>query len=191
MDWKASLWYGCTVNMVGVLLSIFRSEMIILLLGVTKTHRLPLLTPTALMAPGSPDATNESNLTIGPKAIKDMIDHFPLAKGAKSDPQLIWSFGESEVELRSLESSFDPKGMLVSRVFHCHPYSSHIGKGQLATELTISSEEFDVYNIYAAPTTIAFHLREFNVSEIGQNPMDAQLLVLGYYRLRRFNVFNT
>jgi cell cycle checkpoint control protein RAD9A len=41
-----------------------------------------------------------------------------------------------------------------------------IGKAQLATELTISSEEFDVYNIYATPTTIAFHLREFNVSNI-------------------------
>lgn len=65
------------------------------------------------MAPGLPDAMDESNLTIGPRAVKDMIEHFPLAKGAKSDPQLIWSFGESEVELRSLESSFDPKGLLV------------------------------------------------------------------------------
>lgn len=35
---------------------------------------------------------------------------------------------------------------------------------QLATELTISSEEFDVYEIFAPPVTIAFHLREFNVS---------------------------
>jgi len=93
------------------------------------------------------DAINESNLTIGPRAVKDMIEHFPIAKGAKADPQLIWSFGESEVGLRSLESSFDPKG-----------------KAQLATELTISSEEFDVYNIYAVPTTIAFHLREFNAT---------------------------
>jgi len=39
----------------------------------------------------------------------------------------------------------------------------HTGKGQLSTELTISSEEFDVYDIYETPTTIAFHLREFNV----------------------------
>ncbi|KAG5350600.1 hypothetical protein C0989_010209, partial [Termitomyces sp. Mn162] len=35
-------------------------------------------------------------------------------------------------------------------------------RAQLATELIISAEEFDVYNIFA-PTTIAFHLREFNV----------------------------
>lgn len=67
------------------------------------------------MAPGLPDTLYESNITVGPKAVKDMIEHFPLAKGAKSDPQLIWSFGESEVELRSLESSFDPKGLLVFR----------------------------------------------------------------------------
>ncbi|RDB24994.1 Cell cycle checkpoint control protein RAD9A [Hypsizygus marmoreus] len=115
--------------------------------GVVKTHRLVLLTPSSLMAPGVPDALNESNLTIGPKAVKDMIEHFPLARGIKSDPQLIWSFGESEVELRSFESSIDSKG-----------------KAQLATELTISAEEFDVYNIYAPPTTIAFHLREFNAT---------------------------
>ncbi|KAG6920247.1 hypothetical protein DXG01_005016 [Tephrocybe rancida] len=112
--------------------------------GVIKTHRLILLAPTSLMAPGIPEAINESSLTIGPRALKDMIEHFPLARGVKSDPQLIWSFGDAEVELRSLESSLDAKG-----------------KAQLATELTISAEEFDVYNIFA-PTTIAFHLREFN-----------------------------
>lgn len=63
------------------------------------------------MAPGIPDAINESNLTIGPKALKDMIEHFPLARGVASDPQLIWSFGDVEVELRSLESSSDTKGL--------------------------------------------------------------------------------
>ena len=108
---------------------------------------------------------NESRLTIGPRAVKDMIEHFPIAKGAKADPQLIWSFGESEVGLRSLESSFDPKGMLAFRKFQLI-FTVGVGKAQLATELTISSEEFDVYDIYAAPTTIAFHLREFNVSNM-------------------------
>lgn len=115
------------------------------------------------MAPGVPDAFNESNLTIGPKAVKDMIEHFPLARGVKSDPQLIWSFGDSEVELRSLESSLDGgKGWMTS-IPHCVKLICTLGKSQLATELTISIEEFDVYNIYASPTTIAFHLREFNV----------------------------
>ena len=62
------------------------------------------------MAPGVPDVPYESRLTIGPRAIKDMIEHFPAARGAKSDPQLIWTFGDSEVEVKSLESSMDNKG---------------------------------------------------------------------------------
>lgn len=37
------------------------------------------------------------------------------------------------------------------------------GRAQLATELTISVDEFDVYEIADPPITIAFHLREFNV----------------------------
>ncbi|KAE9411190.1 hypothetical protein BT96DRAFT_1027853 [Gymnopus androsaceus JB14] len=62
-------------------------------------------------------------------------------------PQLIWTFGETEVEVKSLESSIDTRS-----------------KAQLATELTISAEEFDVYNLFEAPTTITFHLREFNAT---------------------------
>lgn len=115
------------------------------------------------MTPGIPDALNESQLTIGPKAVKDMIEHFP--RGAKSDPQLIWSFGETEVGLKSLESSTDSKGLVI-RTFVHHPLSDFflLGKAQLSTELSISADEFEIYNVYAPPTTIAFHLREFNVS---------------------------
>ncbi|KAF7376107.1 hypothetical protein MSAN_00025500 [Mycena sanguinolenta] len=115
--------------------------------GVVKTHRLLLLTLTSFLAPGVPDASNESHLTVGPRALREMIEHFPVAKGARSDPQLIWNFGESEVEVKSYESSLDSKG-----------------KAQLATELTISAEEFDLYDLYSTPTTIAFHLREFNAT---------------------------
>lgn len=115
--------------------------------GVVKTHRLLLLTSVSLMAPGVPDAMNESRLTIGPKALRDLIDHFPVAKAARSDPQLVWTFEDGEVGLKSMESSIDSRG-----------------KGQLSTELTISSGEFDVYDLYETPTTIAFHLREFNAT---------------------------
>jgi cell cycle checkpoint control protein RAD9A len=38
------------------------------------------------------------------------------------------------------------------------------GAGQLATELTISADEFENYDIFATPISLAFHLREFNVS---------------------------
>ncbi|KAF8972991.1 Rad9-domain-containing protein [Flammula alnicola] len=115
--------------------------------GVIKTHRLLLLTQVSLMAPGVPDATNESRLTIGPKALKDLLDHFPVAKGARSDPQLVWTFEDGEVGLKSMESSIDSRG-----------------RGQLSTEISISAEEFDVYDVYETPTTIAFHLREFNAT---------------------------
>lgn len=105
-----------------------------------------------------------------------MIDHFPVAKGGKSDPQLIWNFGPAEVQLKSWETSLDSKGqlfqknsMLLELTSAC-PYS---GKAQLSTELTISKEEFDVYDLYSPPITIAFHLREFNVSLVSSTYIDA------------------
>ncbi|KAF9050067.1 Rad9-domain-containing protein [Panaeolus papilionaceus] len=126
--------------------------------GVIKTHRLNLLTPGSLMAPGVPDADNESRLTIGPKALKDLIDHFPVSRGQRSDPQLVWTFEESEVGLKSLESAIDSRG-----------------RGQLSTELTISAEEFEGYDIYETPTTIAFHLREFNATIAFADSMSASM----------------
>ncbi|KAK7035492.1 hypothetical protein VNI00_011785 [Paramarasmius palmivorus] len=115
--------------------------------GVVKTHKLLLLTDTSLMAPPPPDTSNESYLRIGPRAMREIIEHFPVAKGAKADPQLIWNFGAGDVRIKSLESSIDSKG-----------------KAHLSTELTISSDEFDVYNLDAYPITLAFHLREFNAT---------------------------
>ncbi|KAF8894106.1 Rad9-domain-containing protein [Infundibulicybe gibba] len=115
--------------------------------GVIKTHRLLLLSSVSPMVPGLPDTANQSSFTIGPKAIKDMLEHFPLSKGLKSDPQLIWDFGESEVALKSQEYSSDNKG-----------------KSQLSTELSISVDEFDSYNIFSPPISLAFHLREFNAT---------------------------
>jgi cell cycle checkpoint control protein RAD9A len=76
-----------------------------------KTHRLVLLTPTSLMAPGVPDSYNESRITIGPKALKDLIEHFPVAKANRSDPQLVWTFNDTEVGFKSLESSIDSRGI--------------------------------------------------------------------------------
>ncbi|KAI0369203.1 hypothetical protein BV20DRAFT_1021341 [Pilatotrama ljubarskyi] len=115
--------------------------------GVVKTHRLPLNAANNLMSPSMPDSANESRLTIGPKALRNMLDHFPFGKGGKTDPQLIWNFYETDVQLRSLESSVDAKG-----------------RAHLTTELTISTEEFEEYDLQNIPTTIAFHLREFNAT---------------------------
>ena len=63
------------------------------------------------MAPSVPDSSSESRLTIGPKALKDLIEHFPVAKANRSDPQLIWTFDDTEVGLKSLESSIDSRGI--------------------------------------------------------------------------------
>lgn len=93
--------------------------LMILLSGVVKTHRLLLLTPTSLMTPSIPDSMNESSLSIGPRAIKDIIEHFPVARGARSDPQLIWNFGDSDVQVKSLETSLDPKGLLTAPLVDC------------------------------------------------------------------------
>jgi len=71
------------------------------------------------MAPGVPDSYNESRLTIGPKALKDLIEHFPVAKATRSDPQLVWTFDDTEVGLKSLESSIDTRGM-VQACPHCN-----------------------------------------------------------------------
>ena len=70
------------------------------------------------MVPGVPDTSNESRLTIGPKALKDLIEHFPVAKVNRSDPQLVWTFDDTEVGLKSLESSIDSRGIYSSLIFN-------------------------------------------------------------------------
>ncbi|KAI0689986.1 Rad9-domain-containing protein [Cerioporus squamosus] len=93
--------------------------------GVVKTHRLALNVANNL-APSVPDAAQESRMVVGSKTLKSLLEHFPFGKGSKSDPQLIWYFYDDEVQLRSHAASVDDKG-----------------RPQLATELTISAEEFD------------------------------------------------
>ena len=73
-------------------------------------HRLPLLIPNSLLSPGVPDSQNESHLTIGPRAIRDITEHFASGRTMKNDPQVVWTFGETDVEVKSLESSLDTKG---------------------------------------------------------------------------------
>ena len=78
--------------------------------GIVKTHRLLLNTPGEHVVPNLPDAPNENRVSVRPRTVKEIVDHFPAAKGPKSDPQLIWRFGEDEVTVKSIESSIDVKG---------------------------------------------------------------------------------
>ncbi|PFH46182.1 hypothetical protein AMATHDRAFT_183784, partial [Amanita thiersii Skay4041] len=128
--------------------------------GVIKTHRLLLMTPGPTLVPHTTDQSIESQLVIGPRALKEMIEHFPAAKGIKSDPQLTWTFAETEVGLRSLDTNLDARG-----------------KGQLSTELTINASEFDGYSIHAPPITLSFHLREFNATVAYADAMNVSLLL--------------
>lgn len=38
------------------------------------------------------------------------------------------------------------------------------GKSQLASEMFVPADDFEMYNVYFSPITIGFFLREFNVS---------------------------
>lgn len=116
------------------------------------------------MVPTAPDASCESKLSVSARALKDLLDHFPIARGPKSDPQLVWGFSDDEVILKGLDSSLDTSGKLCFLCLVCAACSeARIVKGQLSTELSISSAEFEVYDVYEPPITIAFHLREFLV----------------------------
>jgi hypothetical protein len=151
--------------------------------GVLKTHRLLLQAQASLLAPTSPDESCQSVLSIGPRALRDVVEHFPVSKTAKSDPQLVWNFGEAEVEVKSIESSLDSKGPLLSS--GCFVLKHSAGRNQLSTELTITAEEFDKYDLYAVPTTIAFHLREFNVCQVTILLLTLTNILAGNYRIRR------
>ncbi|CAE6427862.1 unnamed protein product [Rhizoctonia solani] len=110
--------------------------------GVVKTHKLYLNQPPVILAPSLP-MQRPSRFVVGPRAMKDLLDHF----GRRADAQLQWMFSDDEVRVRSLERDADNQG-----------------KHQIATEISVPGEEFDVYDILYAPIGLAFHLREINAS---------------------------
>ncbi|KAF9564727.1 hypothetical protein CPC08DRAFT_630714 [Agrocybe pediades] len=127
--------------------------------GVVKTHRLLLSNPTTLLAPGLLDGVNETRLVIGPKTLRDLLDHFQIARGSKSDPVLIWTLEENEITLRSNEA-----GLTEAR-----------GRTELTTEISLSANEFDVYDPYETPMTVAFQIREFTAAIIYADAMSTPL----------------
>ena len=133
--------------------------------GVVKTYRLLLQTPNSLLAPAVPNAEYYSRLNIGARAVRDMIEHFTVQKGPKSDPQLIWTFNDFDVQLKGSDSVMTSKS-----TYHTLIQYSRIefdmqraGGPQLTTELAVSAEEFERYDVFDTPLTLSFHLREFNV----------------------------
>ncbi|CAE6442119.1 unnamed protein product [Rhizoctonia solani] len=110
--------------------------------GVIKTHKLYLNQPPVILAPTLPQQ-RPSRVVIGPRAMKDLLDHF----GRRADAQLQWMFNDEEVRVRSLERDADNQG-----------------KHQIATEISVPGDEFDLYEVHYAPIGLAFHLREINAS---------------------------
>lgn len=110
--------------------------------GVVKTHKLYLNQPPVILAPTLPQQ-RASRVTVGPRAVRDLLDHF----GRRADSQLQWMFSDNEVRVRSLERDADSQG-----------------KHQIATEISVPADEFDLYDVVVAPVGLAFHLREINAS---------------------------
>lgn len=109
IPWKADSSFDSIANMVSLYLILVGTSSHSSA-GVVKTHKLLLSTATHLMSPSEPDGSNETTLTIGPRALRDILEHFSPSRGAKHDPQLIWTFKETEVTVKTLKSSLDLKG---------------------------------------------------------------------------------
>jgi len=90
--------------------AIDRGKPFLICSGVVKTHRLPLHTIESAHQFTDNPGEDESYVRIGPKMLKDMIEHFPSVRGNKGDPQLVWGFTNSEVIIRSMETSLDTRG---------------------------------------------------------------------------------
>ena len=91
----------------------FESRLIVRLYckhGIVKTHRLLLNMPTTDEAPLIPTGEDENRILVQARAVKEIIEHFPTTKGPKSDPELVWSFEEDEVKVKSMERGIDTKG---------------------------------------------------------------------------------
>lgn len=54
--------------------------------------------------------TTDSRICVSPQAVKEIIEHFPFAKGPRSDPQLIWTFDANDVKVKTMANSLDSKG---------------------------------------------------------------------------------
>ena len=116
------------------------------------------------MAPHIPTVPHHSHVSIGVNAIKDILVHFPTTRDSRSDPQLTWHF---EVDTVRIES-FEINSSAIGNISTCNVPDTVINNilvpGQLATELTIPTDEFNVFNVNAPPRVVTFHLRELRVS---------------------------
>lgn len=84
-----------------------------------KTHRLLLQDAAHMSVPVlNQDAGNESSLSIGTRPLKDIMDRFPYSRSAAggkqaADPQLVWTFDVSSVNVKTVAQSGDGNGTFI------------------------------------------------------------------------------
>lgn len=74
-------------------------------IGVTKTHRLLLQANAAFLSPRLPEDAILSRITVTSRAVKDLLEHLTGARANKQDARLIWTFGDVEVRVKSLNAT--------------------------------------------------------------------------------------
>jgi cell cycle checkpoint control protein RAD9A len=89
-----------------------------------------------------------SQLAISAPAVKDILE--PFNSGYGSDPLLVWNFGKDEVHICSWDGGVNKGAADGGRIT------------QMATELRITTQEFDRYEMCSDVCGISFHLKEFN-----------------------------
>jgi cell cycle checkpoint control protein RAD9A len=71
--------------------------------------------PESLVAPSVPESQVVSHVTLPARTIKDMLEHFPVSQGgggkeSRNDPQVVWTFEDGDVHIRSFERSVNTGG---------------------------------------------------------------------------------
>ncbi|EJD47410.1 hypothetical protein AURDEDRAFT_151347 [Auricularia subglabra TFB-10046 SS5] len=124
----------------------------------TRTHRLPLAHADNSEPVLHSDQRNR--VSIGARAVREVLEHFPASRANRSDPQLTWEFDQAEVRVRTRPAVADKSV-------------------ELSTQLSISSDIFDAYDISDLPLNIAFPLREFaaatSLAEALSTPLDLSM----------------
>ena len=80
--------------------------------GVIKMHHLLLNDPANNTASIIPDNDDESKVIVQARAVKQIIDLFPMTRGARNDPELVWRFHNRKVKIKNVDKGADGKGEL-------------------------------------------------------------------------------
>lgn len=154
--------------------------------GVNKTHKLSVTEPSTSGAPALPNKPM-SQVTISAAAVRELLEYFNATRASdprlKKDLAIILQFtwdivtisaqdtrhGRSRVaealgmKRRDEDSEDDGCEDNLSRLYYRSNMFLTVNY-RLRTSLTLDANGFETYELQAAPLTLSFFLREFNVS---------------------------